>query len=145
MPRYETYHEEQKMLRHSRKPYDRDEEDNDVPVADDDEPDRWNLDDLRDTLEEETVELDDNPWNPNNYNNNCAYMGVAHISGHDLEEVEGEFGDIPAEDEWGVDEERFGRVLDDHGIAVRESPPPEEYLDDGGRACVAYEPEAEGH
>jgi hypothetical protein len=167
LPRAETYHEEQQRYRHKVKPYHSarhygEEDDSDSDHRADEYPDSdddlhgFNSDDrreLEDNLEDETQAPDGNMWNPKGRRNNCAAMAMAQVFSKPVDEVEDDIGGL-SEDVDGLSHGHIARQVERYGGRVvypsspsgsgspsprlPESPPPEEYFEDGGQAAVLY-------
>jgi hypothetical protein len=155
MPKATTYHEEQKRLRHTRKPYHSsghydyvDQDDKDQHYDSDEDNIKGfrtsDLNELGDVLEEETEAPEHNIWNPDGYKNNCAYMGFANVTGKPLDEIEDDIGSPPLDAD-GLPDDKIERARERYGLRITPSPPPEEYFEEGGRASMLYRDGQVGH
>jgi hypothetical protein len=139
MPRAEIYHEQQKRSRYARKPYGYKDEDEVEEDFNTNGEKVFDMREMAETLEEETGELEDgNIFNPNGHLNNCVWMGLSKASGLPLDLVEERIDSPPPEDIGGITFEEVQNAAQQMGAYVSTSPPPEDYLENGGRAAVVY-------
>jgi hypothetical protein len=105
----------------------------------------WSLNDMKDCLEEETSDTQNNLWNPNGYGDNCVFMGLSHVTGSPLDKIEESIGRPVNPANWALNDERVPRVVADHNLQISDDIPPECYFEEGGRAAVWYHAARGGH